>query len=333
MKKRWMNALIPLAMAAACTLACRVNVRAEPVLIDGILAVVNGEVITWSDLVMREKGLRRSMDDLPPEERKGIREKILRDLIDEQLMIEEAKRMMLAPDDAEIERHIEKIKADNGLTSDEALDSALAKDGLTRDDLKRNLSEEIAFLRIQQKFINQAIQVTDQEIRVYYETEWKGTREGTRVEISHILLRSSGEVNDPGAETDARERIEEMKREWERGTPFADLAIRYSQDASAADGGYLGWFSLDGLRPEFTEAISGIQPGGIAGPVKTDRGYHLLLLIARTEKGLERGSPSWEEIKETLIERKRADLFDSWMERLRKKATIEINEKALTWSQ
>ncbi|MGA1796600.1 MAG: peptidylprolyl isomerase [bacterium] len=331
MKKRWMNNLIPFALAAACIMACRVNARAEPVLLDGILAVVNGTVITWSDLVMRERGLRRSMDDLPAEERHDMREKIIQDLIDEQLMIEEAKRMAITPDDAEIERHIEKIKADNGLTSDEALDEALAKDGLTRDDLKKNLSEEIAFLRLQQRFLNQVIQVTDQEIRAYYDTEWTGAKEGTRVEISHILLLPPGEGDNPGAERDARERIEEIKREWEKGTPFAELATRYSQDASAADGGYLGWFSLDGLRPEFAEAIFGIRPGGVAGPVKTDRGYHLLLLIARAEKELERGSPLWEEIKKTLTERKRTELFDSWIERLRKKAAIEINEKALTW--
>lgn len=326
-----MNAVISLALAAACIMACRVNARAEPVLLDGILAVVNGTVITWSDLVMRERGLRRSTDDLPAEERHDIREKILQDLIDEQLMIEEAKRMALTPDDAEIERHIEKIKADNGLTSDEALDEALAKDGLTREDLKNNLSEEIAFLRLQQRFLNQPVQVTDQEIRTYYDAEWTGAKEGTRVEISHILLRLPEEGEDPGAERAARERLDELKREWEKGTPFAELATTYSQDASAADGGYLGWFSLDGLRPEFAEAISGIRPGGVAGPVKTDRGYHLLLLIARAEKGLERGAPVWEEIKKTLTERKRAELFDSWIERLRKRATIEINEKALAW--
>jgi len=331
MKKIWLNALIPLAMAAACIFVCRVNAHAEPVLLDGILAVVNGEVITWSSLVMREKGINRSPGDPSPKERQGIREKILQDLIDEQLMIDEAKRMTLAPDDAEIERHIEKIKADNGLTSDEALDAALARDGLTREDLKKNLSEEISYLRIQQKFFNQPIQVTDQEIREYYHTEWKGAKEETMVEISHILLRPSGEGNDPGAERDARERLEAMKREWEQGTPFADLAARHSQDASAADGGYLGWFSLDGLRPEFAGAVMEIQPGGIAGPIETDRGYHLLYLIALKEKGLERNSPLWEEIKTALIERKRADLFKSWIERLRKRATIEINEKALTW--
>ncbi|MGA1841933.1 MAG: peptidylprolyl isomerase, partial [bacterium] len=119
-------------------------------------------------------------------------------------------------------------------------------------------------------------------------------------------------------------------RQWEQGNSFSELASEFSEDVSASEGGYLGWFYIKDLRPEFAEAIQGLQPGNITVPVITDLGYHIIFISDRKNVGLEQGSPIWEDIKEKLIERKRSDFFDSWIEKLRKIGTIEINKETLS---
>lgn len=303
---------------------------AGPVLIDGILAVVNGEIITLSDLLIREKRLldaENSPQKLDADSRKRIRERILQDLIDEILMIKEAERTKMSPTKEEIVQQIDQIKRENRLNSDEALDSVLAQEGITREALEKNIYEEISLLRIHQRILHQNVKVTDQEIQGYYDTEWTGNKEGMRVEISHILFKPLE------TEKEIQERTKRIIREWEEGKSFAELASKYSQDASASEGGYLGWFYVENLRPEFAEALRGIQAGKITGPVKTDIGYHILFVSQRKSPGLEKGSPIWEKIKETLTERKRTDAFEIWIERLRKRASIEINEDVLARNQ
>jgi peptidyl-prolyl cis-trans isomerase SurA len=305
---------------------------AKPVLIDGILAVVNGEIITLSDLILREKrlyGAEDSYKDLSVDAIKGLREKILQDLINERLMINEAERMKLSPTEEEIKKHIDQIKIENGFHSDEAFDSALAKDGLTRKDFEKDIYEEISLFRIHQRILNQSMQVTDREIREFYDTEWTGNKEGTRIELSHILLKCPEEDRFEKGEGIIK-KANEIIRQWEQGNPFSELASEFSKDVSASEGGYLGWFYKEDLIPEFAEAIQGVQSGKIVGPVSTDLGYHILFISDRKNTGLEQGSPILERIKETLIERKRAKFFDSWIEKLRKIGTIEINKKTLS---
>jgi parvulin-like peptidyl-prolyl isomerase len=307
-------------------------VFAKPILIDGILAVVNGEIITLSDLVLREKriyGDKGPYNDLNVDAIKELREKILQDLINEKLMLIEAERMKLSPDEEEIKKQIDQIKIDNGFHSDEEFDSALAKDGLNRKDLEKDISEEISLFRIHQRLLNQSMQVTDQEIREYYETEWKGDKKGTRIEISHILLKCPEEDRPEKGEAIIK-KANDIIRQWKQGKSFSALASEFSEDVSASEGGYLGWFYIKDLRPEFAEAIKGLEPGSITGPVITDLGYHILFISDRKNAGLEQGSPTWEDIKKALIERKRSVFFDTWIEKLRKTGTIEINKEILS---
>lgn len=317
---------------AICICLFSIDTFAKPVLIDGILAVVNGEIITLTDLILREKrlyGAEHPSEDLSADARKGFREKILQDLINERLMINEAERIKLSPTEEEIEKHIDQIKNENGFHSDEAFDSVLAKDGLTRKEFEKDISEEISLLRIHQRILHQAIQVTDQEIREYYETEWTGSKTRARIELSHILLKCPEEDRFKKGK-DIIKRINEIIREWEQGKSFPELASKYSEDVSASEGGYLGWFYVEDLRPEFAEAIQGVQSGKVTGPVTTDLGYHILFISERKSSGLEQGLQTWEKIKETLIDRKRANHFEAWIERLRRNATIEIKNETLS---
>ena len=317
--------------ASICLCLISLKAFAGPVLIDSILAVANQDVITLSDLILMEKriyGTDGFPQGLSTDAKIRIREKMLQDLIDERLMISEAERLKLIPSDAEVAEYIDQIKIKNGWLSDKALEASLAKDGLALEDFKKKILEDISLLKIRRKVAYRNILVTEQEILEYYETEWSGHEEGVRVRLSHILLKFPVD-NNLEQEKPILKRTEEIMREWEQGEPFAELADKYSEDASAGPGGNLGTFYVKDLIPEFTNAIQTLQPGKIAGPIRTDIGYHILFLEERKESGLEKGSAIWKKIEETIVEKKKADYYEAWINRLRRGATIEINRESL----
>ncbi|MBN2372385.1 peptidylprolyl isomerase [bacterium] len=325
---RYRNAAI---LASFCICFTFLMAYASPVLIDSIIAVANQEVITLSDLILMEKriyGTNGFPQGLSDDTKIRIREKILQDLIDERLMIGEAKRLDLTPSNAEVVEQIEQIKAKNGWLSDRALEESLAKDGLKIEDFKKRILEDISLLKIRRHVAYRNIQVTDQEILKYYETEWTGHEEGVRVRLSHILLKFASDSSQ-GQNTGILKKAKKIMDEWEQGEPFSALADKYSEDTSAGPGGDLGTFYLKDLRPEFSDAFTNLQPGKIAGPVRTEAGYHILYLEERKESGLEKASAIWKKIEETIIEKKKADFYEAWINRLRREATIDIHGDAL----
>ncbi len=314
-----------------CLLNTTTNVFAKRVLIDGILAVVNQEIITFSDLINREKRLydaENPPDGMSAEARMSIRKKILQDLIDGKLMVNEARRLNLTPSNEELLEYLNKIKISNNINSDEELEAFLAKEGLTIEELKGGILEEISIIKVREHMVYRNVDVNEKEILEFYDSNWTGHKEGLRVKISHILLKFD-EGNRPEYEKSLLEKCNEILHKWEQGESFTELVAEYSEDVSADSGGTLGMFYLKDLRPEFAEAIKNLEPGNISKPIKTELGYHILLLEERKDSGLETGSSIWNKIAETIYEKKKANFYETWIQRLRKEADIEINQGAL----
>jgi len=301
------------------------------VLIDRILAVVNDDVVTLSDLITREKkiyGEDNPPGEMNPDVKIKIRDKMLQDLIEERLIINEAKRLGLIPTDEEISDFIEQLKIENTIYSDEEFEAFLRKDGFSLDDFKARIRDDASVLKARRYMIQNNVAVSESEIYEYYETKWTGNKEGVRVKLSHIFLRLT-DPNDKELENKIRLKAEKIIEKWERGESFAKLANQYTEDETAGSDGSLGQFYLNDLLPDFYKAIKELREGEIAGPVRSDMGYHILFLEERKATGLERGSSIWNMIQETIYERKKADFYDNWIEHLRKGANIDIKQEAL----
>lgn len=308
--------------------------NANGAIIDRILAIVSNDIITLSDLLVREKLLykmEKPPDDLSEESKIDIREKMLQDLIDERLMIAEARRLGLAPSDTEVNEFLNDLKIENNMYSDEEFERYLSEDGLTPEDIKRKISDDKSIAKVRERMIYYNVEVSEEEIVDYYEREWTGYKEGVRVKISHILL------NIPEGATTEDERhlfnkAEEIMKKYREGRAFSDLAARYSEDEDSANsGGDLGMFYVKDLIPEFATAIGNLEVGNVTGPIKTTLGFHILLLEERKSEGLEKGSSIWNAIGEMLYEKKKADFLETWIKRLRQEASIDIKQEALVW--
>ncbi|MHB8165736.1 MAG: peptidylprolyl isomerase [Sulfuricella sp.] len=136
--------------------------------------------------------------------------------------------------------------------------------------------------------------------------------------VRHILIKTSEIVS----ETDAKNRIIQLKERLDNGADFAKLARLYSEDGSASKGGDLGWLSPGETVPEFERAMDALKPGEISGPVKTPFGWHLIQVLARRSEDVSKERQTLMARKE-IRARKADEAYESWLRQLRDQAFVE----------
>jgi peptidyl-prolyl cis-trans isomerase SurA len=257
-------------------------------LVDGIAAVVGDEIILESE-VDEEFYLyqMRSAGQVSDEDAQAVRARILREMVDETLLVAMARRdtIELAEGelDAELERRVQALRDQHG--SQEALDRALAAEGLTvaelrdiyRDDIERRLLAE----KVVREKVHSKIDVTWREVEDYYnEHAEEVARMPEAYEVAGILV--TPKVSD-AAKRLAIERVTRVRERLAAGESFEDLAREYSEDASAQFGGDLGTFGRGVLVPEFEEAAFALEPGEVSGIVPTRFGFHIIQVVEKGE--------------------------------------------------
>lgn len=287
------SSLGPAAIAAVVLLAvCACGQEAPAVgerrLVDGIAAVIGDEIILESE-VDEEFYLyqMRTGGRIPENDAAAVRSEIVREMVDETLLVAMAKRdsIELAEGelDAELERRVSALREQHG--SQEALDRALAAEGLTvdelrdayRDDIERRLLAEKAV----RKEVHATIDVTWREVEEYYEEHAdEVARVPEAYEVAGILV--TPKVSD-AAKQRGVERMTQVAERLAAGGSFEDLAREFSEDASAQVGGDLGTFGRGMMVPEFEDAAFALEPGEVSGIVPTRFGFHIIQVLEKGE--------------------------------------------------
>ena len=210
----------------------------------------------------------------------------------------------------------------NELIKKELLYQEALKKGIDKDPEYQKKVEEFKKLtligQLLEKEIETKAKVTDQDVKDYYEKHKAELASVSQIKASHILVKTEDEAK----------KIEAMLK---KGGNFAELAKKYSIDAgSAKNGGDLGYFSQGQMVPEFEQAAARLKPGEISEPVKTKFGYHIIKV---TEKKM--GKPvEFDKVKNVLQQRlsaeKQKEVFDTYVENLKKSYKVEINKEALS---
>lgn len=277
------GAAIAIALAAPSAAVAQESGRQ---LVDGIAAIVGDEIILESEvdeelyIYQMRTGAR-----VAPGEVDQVRAQIVREMVDEMLLVAKAHRDTIELGEGELEREIDRrvseLKDRHG--SEEAFAAALSEQGLTLDELKalyrddierRMLAEEVV-----RKEIHAKIDVTWGEVSEYYEEH----REEIAVipeafQVAAILV--APEVSE-SAKHAAIERMNEAKRRLDDGEAFESVAQELSDDASAAQGGDLGTFGRGTMVPEFEDAAFALEAGEVSGVVPTRFGFHLIQVLEK----------------------------------------------------
>jgi peptidyl-prolyl cis-trans isomerase SurA len=237
-----------------------------------IAAVVNDGIISELDVFMR---LRMAMLSARLEDNEETRARllpqVLRNLIDDRLKMQEAKRAGINVNPADVEGRIDRLAQRNNMTRAD-LEQFLKSNGVLVDAVADQITAELNWARLVQRTLRPRIVITDQEINDEA-SRIKATQGQTEYKMYQIFLA----VDAPDQETDVRDSAERLLEQLRAGADFESLAQEFSQDEGALKGGNWGWLRLDQMEPAIAKEIQRTPAGELVGPVRGTGGYYIAL--------------------------------------------------------
>ncbi|KAB2968361.1 peptidylprolyl isomerase [Zoogloea sp.] len=257
---------------------------AGPVEVDRIVAVVNSEVITLSDLRQRvaqvTRQLTRQGTTLPPAD--VLEKQVLERQIMERLQIQLANETSLRVDDITLDRAVGRI-ADNNKMSMTQFRKALEQDGLSWERFREEVRNEMLLTRVREREVEGRIVVSDAEVSNFLAHPENATGQ-EEYNLSHILFRAPDGAT-PEQLARLRTKAEDVAARVARGEPFDKLAASYSDAPDALTGGNLGWRGSDRLPSLFAEAVTGLKPGETTPILRSAAGFHIVRVVDRKGGG------------------------------------------------
>ncbi|MDD5495503.1 MAG: peptidyl-prolyl cis-trans isomerase [Candidatus Omnitrophica bacterium] len=189
--------------------------------------------------------------------------------------------------------------------------------GLDRDkefkEIMYEAKKKILIAKLIKTEVEDKITVSDEEARKFYEANKENFKSPELWRASHILVATEGEAK-------------EIQNELAKGASFEELARTRSMDATASRGGDVGYFRMGQVVPEFEKAALKLKPGEVSGIVQTQFGYHIIKLTDKKEPGVETYDKVKQAIEDELKKRRRSELFDELVEKLKNKYRVSIKE-------
>lgn len=249
-----------------------------------IAAVVNDDVISVSDVHARIRlALMNAGVQDSAETRQRLTPQVLRQLVDERLQLQEAKRLGISVSQQEIDEAIQRIAEQNRMGRPQ-LEKLLKDQGVPSSALNEQLRALLAWQRVMQRRIRQEVVIGDEEIDAVME-RIKANIGKPEYLVAEIFMA----VDSPDQDDEVRRTADRLVEEVRRGGNFAALARQFSQSAGAAGGGDLGWVRSGELSPELDRTLSGMHRGQMSSPIRSATGYHILLV--RDQRAFGSGSP------------------------------------------
>ncbi len=283
---------------------------AGPVVVDRVVAVVNNEIITMSDL-QREQQKHATITD---------QRLVLEGMIDRKLQMAAAKRNGIDVTDGELTEGIDDIRKRNNMTAAQ-FEQALAKEGLTLEQYRAELREQMTLSRLFNKYVRTGLAVDDAEARAYYDRNAKQYSLPEEVKVRHLVV-AVPEKASPAEVKAAQEKAAALMERIRTGEDFIRLIREHSDSPSAKQDGDLGFLQRGHAIPELEEAAKSLKPGEFAGPVRCDDGFHIIRVedIRTPVQPFEKVK---EDITRMLFEQKMENTYRSFLQSLRSESHIE----------
>jgi peptidyl-prolyl cis-trans isomerase SurA len=291
-------------------------VPAEKQIVDRIVAVVNNDIITLSQLQNATRLYREQVaaSNRPESEKKqmlaSLERQMLHQMIDRSLTRQEAAKYQISVSDEDVQAAIDNFKQQNNLDR-EGLEKGLEAEGVTLEEYRERVREDI----LQSMLINRAVRsrviVTQADIEAYYSAhpeKFKGER---KYHLRNIFV-------------DTAQESQNILSRLEQGLSFSEAARQFSMASNAKDGGDLGVFDIDTVSDAIRDAVMPLDKGEYSGPVPTGQGFQILYVEDVQEIGGKSLEQARGDIQEILFLEQAEEKFSQWIESLKDNAHIKI---------
>ncbi|HKN73103.1 MAG TPA: peptidylprolyl isomerase [Terriglobales bacterium] len=332
---------LPLLLAIAFALLLPAFSPADTV-VEEIIARVNNEIVTRSEYVRSRDQLKQeaqqqdaaNADRVFAERQKDV----LRDLIDQQLLLQKAKDLGITGD-TELIKRLDEMRKQMNLETMEDLEKAAEAQGASYEDFKQNLRNQIVTQRVIGQEVGQKLAISKEDEKKFYEEHRSEMERPEQVRLSEILIApklpakpagADGKPEPPSqAETDAaleaaKAKAEDLLDQIHKGAKFEDLAKKYSDGPSAKDGGDLSYFKRGTMPKELDDKVFALKTGEVSDVIRTKQGYVILLAAEHQIAGIPSLKEAEPRIQDALYMQKLQPALRAYLTTLREEAYIDV---------
>jgi peptidyl-prolyl cis-trans isomerase SurA len=339
--KRFSAVLFTVFLAAPLMLA-QAPAPVSDTVVEEIIARVNNNIITRADLRKARQELygeaQQQQDRAAAEQQAKEHEKdLLRDLIDQQLLLAKAQQLGISAD-TELVKKLDELRKQMHADSMEDMEKAAESQGISFEDFKQNMKNNLLTQRVIGQEVGGHISVSAAEIQQYYEQHKSAMERPEQVRLSEILISTQtlNEVkNDKGqaalAETPSPEVVEQAKAKADqvydllkKGGKFDEIAKKYSNGPTAAVGGDLEYFKRGTMSKDLETQVFELQPGQYTEPIRTNQGFVILEVTEHQKAGVPSLKEAEARINEQIYVEKMQPALRDYLTKLREDAYIDI---------
>ncbi len=256
--------------------------------LDGVVAVVNDDIVLASELLSRLESVRKQMDaakvESPPED--ILVSQLMERLVLESIQLQQASRRGVEIDDETLTNAVRGFAAQNQMDLD-TFRRALEADGLSYREFREEIRREMIINRLQRNMVNRRITISEQEIDAVLNSPFYQQMLSDEFRVGHILLTIADDASEE-AKADAEQAAIEIVAQLRAGADFAQTAMTRSSGARALEGGDLGWRRAAELPSLFAETVLELSPGEVAEPIRSGSGIHIIKLLEQRGAGMQK---------------------------------------------
>jgi peptidyl-prolyl cis-trans isomerase SurA len=299
-------------LASCVVLFASAGLAADSV-VEEIIARVNNQIITLSEFNRSKEQLKQEAQQQDPASAsKVVAEKqkdILRDLVDQQLLLDRGKDLGITAD-TELIKRLDDMRKQMNLENMEDLEKAAQAQGVSYEDFKQNMRNQIITQQVIGREVGQHLSITKEEEQAFYDQHKSEMEQPEQVKLSEILVapaKPAGQAadakapvtaDDPQAIAAAQAKAEELLAEIKKGAAFDEVAKKSSEGPTAQQGGDLGYFKRGMLAKELEDKLFAMKAGEMTDAIRTKQGFVILKVTDHQQAGV----PTMKEVEPRLMD-------------------------------
>jgi peptidyl-prolyl cis-trans isomerase SurA len=328
MRNRFIPAILLIALTGPAVYA-QAQQEGKGQVVEEIIARVNNSIITLSDYQKAAAALKEEVpqectgctdqriQDMFQEREKGL----LRDLIDQQLLIQKAKDLDITVE-TDLVKKLDETRLQNNLSSMEDLEKAVEQQGIPWEDYKSKLRDSLLTQELVRREVGSRIIIGHDDVEKYYEEHKNEFNRPEQVVLEEIFLDTQGKTSAQLVES--QKKADDLLARLKKGEDFETLAKRYSDGQTAKQGGLLGVYERGQLSKEIEDVVFSLKKGDLTGVIQTKTGFEILKVSDHNAAGLQTLDAVEGEITSKIYQQKVDPALRDYLAELREESYITV---------
>jgi len=315
------------ALIAAVLIPSKLRAQTKGAVVEEIVARVNNDIITLSDLQKADQELHEEIahdcqgcaPEKLEEQYKDRQKDLLRDLIDQSLLVERAKDMAISVETDVIKR-LDEVRKQNKIDSMEDLEKKVEEQGIGWEDYKTQIRNGLLTQEVIRREVGAHINIPSDDVKKYYDAHQQEFVRPEQVVLAEIFLSTEGKS--PEEMSSIEKKAEDLRNRVVKGEDFNEMAKRFSEGSTAKDGGYLGTFESGQLSKQLEDVVFKMDKGQLTDVIQTKTGFEVLKVEAHYQAGLQPLDKVENEIMNRLYMQKMQPTMREYLAQLREQSYV-----------